>query len=242
MNKLKSIPLAAILSTAIFTFSKKANAMKTLLAIIAILVCSGIQAQTFSYKNKNQGGTVSVGMRSTVSSFNGGHSHADGDDEHADSDPFALGLGGQFRIQASDRVNTEWFFDYLPSSTDQVRRNDYHIGWSVMFYVLDNPNPKIRPYVLAGHCFDYTYRQELNNSTNSINRWSSAVQAGIGTHIRLNDRLDLSLMSQYMLHLGTHVETVYGHSGVTFEKSSGGSLEGHLLTTVSLNFKIADLW
>jgi hypothetical protein len=218
--------------------------MKNLLLAVLLLGFNQLTAQTFSYKNKNQGGTVSIGMRSTMSAFNGSdHSHAESvvvKDPH--SDPFALGLGGQFRVQANNRVNTEWFFDYLPSSGSQVRRNDYHIGWSVMFYVLENPNPLFRPYVLAGHCFDYTYRQELNNRTNQVNRWSSAVQAGIGTHIRLNDRLDISLMSQYMLHLGTHIETVYTDYGVSFEKSSGGSLEGHLLTTVSLNYKIADLW
>lgn len=217
--------------------------MKTLLFVLASFTASGIQAQSFSYKN-NQGGTVSIGMRSTLSSFNGDHYHNDGSVVVKDpqSDPFSLGLGGQFRIQASDRVNTEWFFDYLPGSSNQVRRNDYHIGWSVMYYVLENPNPTFRPYVVAGHCFDYTYRVELNNRSNEVNRWSSAVQAGLGTHIRLNDRLDLSLMSQYMMHLGTHVETIYTDHGIEFEKTSGGSLEGHLLTTVSLNFKIADLW
>lgn len=217
--------------------------MKNLLLAVLILGVNQLTAQSFSYKNKNQGGTISVGMRSTMSSFNGSHHEETGDEEpHEHSDPFALGLGGQFRVQASNRVNTEWFFDYLPSSSSLVRRNDFHIGWSVMFYVLEKPNPLFRPYVLAGHCFDYTYRQELSNQSNNINRWSSAVQMGAGTHIRLNDRLDLSLMTQYMLHLGTHVETTYSGPSVSFEKSSGGSLEGHLLTTVSLNFKIADLW
>lgn len=203
--------------------------MKTLLLLTTVSLSFCLSAQDLPLKG-TQGGIVSVGMRTTLSSFN-------------DDSPSAIGLGGDFRIQASNRVNTEWFFDYLPSSDGTIRRNDFHVGWSVMFYVLENPTPLFRPYVLAGHCFDYTYRQEIGNRTNQIDRWSSAVQAGLGTHIRLTDRLDISFSSQFMMHLGTHVHTLYDAYGEPhFEKEAGGSLEGHLLTTVSLNYKISDLW
>jgi len=204
--------------------------MKTLLLALVLLSFTS-WGQELPLKG-NQGGIVSVGMRSTLSSFNDGH-----------NEPYSIGLGGQFRVQASNRVNTEWFFDYLPSANGFERRNDFHVGWSVMYYVLENPTPNVRPYVLAGHCFDYTYRQEISNPTNNIERWSSAVQAGLGTHFRLTDRFDISFSSQYMMHLGTHVHSDLEQGGhLHFEKESGGSLEGHLLTTVSLNFKIADLW
>ncbi len=203
--------------------------MKTLLPALVLLSFVS-WGQELPLKG-NQGGIVSVGMRSTLSSFNDGH-----------NEPYSIGLGGQFRVQASDRVNTEWFFDYLPTSNGIERRLDFHIGWSVMYYVLENPVPKVRPYVMAGHCFDLTHRSEIGNSTNSMERWSSAVQAGLGTHFRLSDRLDLSLSSQYMIHLGTHVHSEYDGTQLHFEKESGGSAEGHLLTTVSLNYKIGDLW
>lgn len=216
--------------------------MKTLLLLSSFVAFSAAFAQEFSYKGEGQGGLISVGMRSTLSSFNGGHHEHETDDAHNDGGAYSLGLGGQFRVQASNRVNTEWFFDYLPSSNSLVRRDDYHIGWSVMYYVLENPHTLLRPYVLGGHCFDYTSRQEIMNTSNRVERWSSAVQMGLGTHLRLNKRLDLSLTTQYMMHLGTHVETTYTHDGVVFEKTPGGSLEGHLLTTLSLNFKLVDLW
>lgn len=217
--------------------------MKTLLSILAIVTVSGSFAQNMTYKGSGQGGTVSVGMRSTISAFNDSHGHDHvGDEEHYEDDGASLGLGGQFRVQASNRVNTEWFFDYLPGGNSHVKRTDYHIGWSVMYYVLEKPNPLFRPYVLGGHCFDYTYRRELANPANQVDRWSGAIQMGIGTHVRLTDRLDFSLSTQYMMHLGTHIETTYSGHDVVFEKSSGGSLEGHLLTTLSFNFKIADLW
>lgn len=216
--------------------------MKTHLFVVFLIFSGQLAAQSFTYKNKDQGGTVSIGIRSTMSTFNSDH-HEEGEgNTHVEPDPFALGLGGQFRVQASNRVNTEWFFDYLPSANDKVRRNDYHIGWSVMYYLRENPAPVFRPYVLAGHCFDYTYREEIMNHNNNANRWSSAVQAGIGAHFRLNDRLDISFLTQYMLHLGTHIETIYSDTGITFGKVAGGSMEGHLLSTVSLNYKISDLW
>jgi len=216
--------------------------MKTLLVVLASITLSSSFAQSFNQKGSGQGGTISVGMRSTLSSFNDSHGDTQTPHGNHEDDGFSTGLGGQFRVQASNRVNTEWFFDYLPGGNSMVRRIDYHVGWSVMFYVLEKPNPLFRPYVLGGHCFDYTYRRELADHSNQVNRWSGAVQMGVGTHIRLTDRLDFSIATQYMMHLGTHIETVYNHHDVEFAKTSGGSLEGHLLTTMSFNFKFADLW
>jgi len=52
----------------------------------------------------------SLGVRNTISLFN---SH----------DVAAFGAGGNFRIQLSDRVNTEWFADFIKSSTQDLGRN-----------------------------------------------------------------------------------------------------------------------
>lgn len=202
-----------------------------LLLLTALTIQLAAWSQPLTVKGR-QGGIVSFGQRTTASLFNDGK-----------NEPMGLGFGGQFRVQASNRVNTEWFADYIPSSNGYERRNDYHIGWSVLFYVRQNPTPKVRPYVLAGHCFDYSRRQDLSNPSNFAERWSAAVQAGAGTHFWLTDRLDLSLSVQYMMHLGTHIETDLQPDGtVEFTKERGGSLEGHLLATVSLNYKIVDLW
>lgn len=204
--------------------------MKNLL-LTCLLIPGGIlQAQTMHYKG-GQGGTLSVGQRTTLSTFN-----------HED-EASALGLGGQFRLRLSERINTEWFFDYLPATNDFTRRTDYHIGWSVMYYPFNNANERLMPYILAGHCFDYTRHVETADRTNTTQRWSSAVQAGIGTHLNLTERLDLSLSSQYMIHLGTDIHThVWNNGSVDFEEEKGGALEGHLLFTLSLNYKLTDLW
>lgn len=203
--------------------------MKNLL-LACILFSWGIaQAQPMKEKG-GPGGTLSFGQRTTLSTFN-----------HGGERP-ALGLGGQFRIRLSERVNTEWFFDYLPATNDYTRRTDYHIGWSVLFYPFRTGNELFVPYVLAGHCFDYTEHIDLSNSANRIDRWSSAVQGGIGTHVNLSERLDLSISSQYMIHLGTDVHAHVDDGEVAFEAHKGGSLEGHLLFTVSFNYKFVDLW
>ena len=206
--------------------------MYKLLLICAVILVSGTSlAQPMNYKG-GQGGTISIGQRTTVSAFNG-----------TSEEKPALGIGGQFRVRLSERVNTEWFADYLPATNDYTRREDYHIGWSVLFYPFNKDRERILPYVLAGHCFDYTNHVDLSDRTNSINRWSSAVQAGLGTHINLTDRFDISLSSQYMIHLGTDVHSHITENGaVEFQAHKGGSLEGHLLFTLSFNYKIGDLW
>jgi hypothetical protein len=190
-----------------------------------------INAQDIKLKN-NQGGLLSLGVRSTISAFN-----------DSKTNNIGKGIGGQFRLQLSERVNTDWFFDYLTSDIGSVaHRTDYHIGWSVLFYPYLIENQLFKPYILAGHCFDYSYMTDNSDKNNSAKRWSSAVQAGLGTHINLSKRMDLSITSQYMIHLGNHIDPVISSSSIVFHNEGGISLEGHLLLTVGLNYKLIDLW
>jgi len=197
------------------------------IAFINLFISFG---QNLSLQNK-ECGLFSLGGRSTLSLFNDAQSNSAG-----------TGLGGQFRIQFADKINSDWFFDYLTSDIGNVaNRTDYHIGWSVLVYPL--PKMKIiKPYLIAGHCFDYSYLVENNNPSNKIERWSSAVQGGLGSHFNLSQRLDLSLTGQYMIHLGNHIDPQMVGSSVVFNSEKGASLEGHLLITVSLNYKLVDLW
>lgn len=220
-------------------FPKPINLMRIIILNFFILSIQCSWAQDLSGAQcgtQNSSGSFQLGARSTVSLFNDGN-----------TDNFGKGIGGQFRIQFADRINTDWFFDYLTSDIGNVaNRTDYHIGWSVLFYPYLKERqlikPYILPYILAGHCFDYSLMVENNNSSNKANRFSSAVQAGIGTHINLSPRLDLSLTSQYMIHLGSHIDPIISNGNVFFQKEKGASLEGHLLTTISINYKIGNLW
>ncbi|UKN00785.1 hypothetical protein K6119_13710 [Paracrocinitomix mangrovi] len=184
-------------------------------------------------------GQFSVGMRTTTSLF--GHDQIPG-----------LGVGGQMRWQFFDFMNTEWFADWITIDLNGAgTRNNAHIGWSVMFY------PKqfgwFTPYAVAGHCFDYGKVTPLSTpyqdrSGDVVSRWSSAIQAGLGSHFFLNDRFNISLQAQYMLHLGNHLDYEIHETGSGYYVETGGghsvgaALEGHVLVTASLNYRIADLW
>ncbi len=203
-------------------------------AFIAGLCCLPI------FGSAQKSGEFQLGIRSTTSLF----SH--------DAE-FGTGFGGQFRIGFFDRMNSEWFADYIASDIGGLaKRTDGHIGWSVMFYPL-TPKPRfVQPYILMGHCFDYT-RVEVFESGQMQERWSSAFQTGLGTHFNLSDRTDISVAAQYMGHIGKdlHVELASddGHAGHTHEEElvitsdpHSKSLEGHLLVTVSFNIKIGQIW
>lgn len=181
--------------------------------------------------SKNNAGWFSLGARSTISLF--------------DHDGAGLGSGGQFRIQLSNRVNTDWFADYISINVNNKVRSDYyHIGWSVLFYPIQNQQKTtIQPYIVAGHCFDYNKKTSIQNPAITIDRWGSAVQAGLGVHLNLTDRFDISLTSQYMIHLTKELEVeIHDDGDLHIHEHEEASLEGHLLTTISLNYKIFRLW
>lgn len=179
-------------------------------------------------------GDFSLGLRTTTSFFSN------------DQKP-GLGTGGQFRLGLAKRINTEWFADYLQSNLSNLgRRQDGHIGWSVMFYPFA-VKQKFTPYIAAGHCFDYTKISSFSTDVAPKERWSSATQAGLGLSMSLTDNTNITLLSQYMIHLGNdvhyHIEGTGNQKKLEIDEiSHHHSLEGHLLLTLSLNVLIADLW
>ncbi len=200
--------------------------------IILVLYSNSFHSQELKIKN-SQSGIFSLGIRSTASVF--------------DNDDFGVsgfGYGGQFRAQLGNRLNTEWFLDYMRGNIGQiVNRTDYHIGWSVMYYFTDKVSPPIKPYIIAGHCFDRTELYESANRSNSAIKNSSAIQAGAGVHFNLSERMDITFTSQYMFHLGKDLHAdIHENEHVVFETVKGTGLEGHLLLNVGINYKIADLW
>ena len=209
--------------------------MNTKLAFIIILLAcflfkSGI-TQVVNKSNFPSSGWFSFGMRSTLSTFDG--------------DGTGLGFGGQARIKLSSRVNTDWFGDYISINvSDKVRSEYYHIGWSVVYYPFEQYHYPclLQPYILAGHCFDYNKKTEMANSSNSKDRWGSAVQAGIGTHFNLSEKFDISFTCQYMIHLTNELDADINNNTVTIVDKGENTLQGHLLSTISFNYKLCRLW
>ncbi len=182
----------------------------------------------------DRAGMVSLGGRSSLSLFNNG-----------DWGDVGTGTGAQFRIRISERVNTDWFYDFFRSSVGpNGNRMDQHIGWSVLFYLQEprEQQRKLQPYILAGHCFDYTLQQSNTDASIRAERWSSAAQAGAGTHWNLSPRMDLSLVGQYMIHLGNDIHMHEEGDGTISFEEHGHGLEGHLLFHLSFNYKIFSLW
>lgn len=201
--------------------------------LLSALLPSALFGQSLGIHN-HRGGIISLGVRSSISAFN-----------HGEWNNTGTGVGGQLRVQLADRVNTDWFFDYLSGNIgDFAHREDLHIGWSVLFYVLEPGQEQrlFQPYVLAGHCFDRSLQKANEDPSIRAERWSSAVQAGIGTHINLSERSDLSLVSQYMIHLGADIHADQHEGEVEFHEEGGSDLEGHLLFHLSFNYKLFDLW
>lgn len=182
-----------------------------------------------------ESGYFQLGVRNVVSAF-------------SDDGANGFGYGGQFRIRVLSRVNTDWYADYITTDIGGLaRREDLHIGWSVLAYPFNctTTKGKITPYILAGHCFDYS-KVTKNNDGFSLDKLSSAVQGGIGMHYNITDRTDISLTAQYMMHLGKDIDAevfeLDGQKQVLIEKNQVRGIEGHMLINVSLNVRLFDMW
>lgn len=189
-------------------------------------------AQQQPKKQGDDAGLFSVGTRNTFSFFN--HDKQIG-----------KGIGGQTRLQLSNRINTEWFFDYITSRhASYTVRNDYHFGWSLMYYPgkQNGFEMRIKPYLLIGHCFDYSKVREQADRNNYADNFTMATQAGIGTHVNVTANLDFSTSIQYMVHFGKDIHAESSDAGVHIEKHDYSTPDGHLLWTISFNYKIKDLW
>jgi opacity protein-like surface antigen len=200
-----------------------------------ILIVFLIPLFSYAQQKDSTGGYFQLGVRSSVSMF-------------SDDGANGFGFGGQFRIRFADRVNTDWFADYITTDIGgMARREDMHIGWSVLAYPFNckTVKGKFTPYILAGHCFDYS-KVSKNSSGEFLEKWSSAVQAGIGTHYNITDRMDVSLTAQYMMHLGKdiHAEVfeLDGKKEILIEKNDVRGIEGHMLINLSFNYRLCDLW
>ena len=215
--------------------------MKKLISLCSLLSAFCLSSAQDAPDLSKESGKLMLGMRSTMSTF-------------SDDNANGMGVGGQFRLKLGSKMNSDWYLDYITTDIGGLaKRTDYHIGWSVLYYPFNNQikKGKLTPYILAGHCFDWTgvKKNSFTSATflNEAHRFSSAVQCGLGAHYNLSDNFDVSLTTQYMLHLGNDIHaTVFdseitGQKDVLIEKGDLG-LEGHLLINLSLNVYIADLW
>jgi len=159
-----------------------------------------------------------------------------------------LGKGTAFRIQISDRLNTEWYGDFIKTQyKGKVYRWDRHLTNSIMFYFKkpDTLKHKFHPFISASvFCLDFTHIESIGPGGQSMQRFSLSQQFGIGSHFFLTERADLSVYMQYYNHLGNdiHIEEL-ADGTIQLEEHRGRiSLEGHMFFVFSAGYRIGDLW
>ena len=195
----------------------------------------GKAAAAFKDSTYNTGGLLSLGVRGTTNIFFTTSQRA-----------FSVGAGASARLQLIDRVNTEWFADYVTSNLyNKANRVDAHIGWNVMCYIL-NPkgfHRKFTPFIAAGQCFDYTGIRMNGEGQKLYERWTAAVQMSVGCHYNITPKFDVSLATLYDLHLGNEVDADLQNNGtVLITDHSNAGWEGHMMIILSVRYKFVQLW
>jgi hypothetical protein len=217
----------------------------TLIFLILISISSfGRKIYLPSDENK-EFGEISFGVRSTASFFSSSGNY------------IGIGAGWQIRFRMSEKLNTEWFSDWIVTDIGGLgSRFDAHIGESMIIYPGKTimQKGKFTPFILGGFCGDYTQIKSnvyFNGETNHFekkakDRWSFATQLGLGTHYNFTKRFDVSFNTQYVLHFGKDIHSEIdknslGEDFLHIHQEDGGGLEGHFFFTISANFRFADL-
>ncbi len=217
----------------------KSSLKNSVFLIVFSLVATLSFAQAKKDSVPDQTGFLSMGARNSVGIFTSNGKYFVG-----------TGAGGQFALRIAKNFNSHWFADWIVSNIDnKAQRFDFHSGFSMMPEVF---SPRIGKthlalFPLGGICIDYTKFSLTtgNNYTNGptfLERYSFAVQAGLGATVPLSKRLDFSFEAHYMLHIGTDVDININDQGVILEKKSGTNLEGHLFFAISMDYKLFRLW
>ena len=100
---------------------------------------------------------------------------------------------------------------------------------------------RVQPFLSLGAAADYSSVREMKNKENEAGRWNLGVMGGLGMHINITWRTDITLSAHYMVHFGEKIETVNTGEEIVFLPGGNGT-DGHLLLTMSMNFKMMDLW
>ena len=182
-----------------------------------------------------RGGALGFSARSTLNIFP--HNNVVG-----------IGAGGGWRLGFSKRVNTEWFFDPMISTTSDksVFRKDLHIGWSVQFAFPKEGfgTGKVTPYILGGQCFDLTKVGIARSAYETPWKFSSAAQIGLGASKFMPGNFEVNAQVQYMVHMSKdiHVDEDPLSGAIVIEEENGFNPEGHILMNLGVSWYFAHAW
>ena len=210
--------------------------LKLYLALVLILSCAA-PAAAQQKKRSERSGYFSITQRTSMSMW--------GLNEWALT---GLGKGTAFRIQFSDRLNSEWYGDFIKTQyKGKAFRSDRHLTNSIMFYLRkpDTSNYKFQPFISASmFCLDFTHVESIYPGGESLERFSFSQQFGIGSHFFLTERADISIYAQYYNHLGNDIHIDEHPDGSIHIREQKGriSLEGHVFLVFSAGYRIGDIW
>lgn len=151
------------------------------------------------------------------------------------------GLGLSSRVQLAPHYNTEYYGEFLKGRYgDSAIKSNAHIGASFMLCT-QRKLQRVQPFFFAGPDADYEKIHQTTDATNAASRWNFAAHAGLGMHLNVTWRSDITISTAYMWHFGPKIETVSSGDQSVYV-ANGSGVDGQFMLTISMNFKMLDLW
>ncbi|MBX7110168.1 MAG: hypothetical protein K1X61_16070 [Chitinophagales bacterium] len=151
------------------------------------------------------------------------------------------GFGLSSRVQLGYHYNTEFYGEYLKGRYgDNAIKGNAHIGGSFILCT-QHKLRRVQPIFFAGPDADFEQVHETIDKSNAASRWNFAAHAGMGMHINVSWRSDITVSTSYMMHFGPKIETISSGDQTTYTTGANG-VDGQFMITISMNYKMLDLW
>ncbi len=154
----------------------------------------------------------------------------------------AQGPGVQCRLILIRKLNLEGFIGLQQGIYNEAAfRRDVLVELAAMYYP-QRRLQRVAPFLLLGGGVNSVALVDRSNLRRRVGSQSPGLQLGMGFHVHLTWRSDLTLAATYRTYYTTRIALISAETVQATLPPANRRTDGRLYVTLSMNYKIADLW
>ncbi len=154
----------------------------------------------------------------------------------------AQGPGVQCRLLLIRKLNLEGYLGLHQGIYNEAAfRRDVLMELAAMYYP-QRRLQRVAPFLLLGGGMNSVALVDRSNLRRRVGSQSPGLQLGMGFHVHLTWRSDLTLAATYRSYYTSRIELLSTETVLATLPPANRRADGRLSMTLSMNYKITDLW